>query len=84
VRLEYWQSVSAQNWSHQGSLKTLVPEVVEVTYGFDCCFVFKSGRMSEDLSPLQKLFILIYNGILKVKQYINNTVRILTVFPTTL
>lgn len=84
VRLEYWQSGSAQNCSHQGFLKALVSEVVEVTYGPDCWFAFKSGSMSEDLSPFQKLFILFYNGILKVKQCVNNTVRILTVFPTTL
>lgn len=53
VRLEYWQSGSAQNCSHRGFLKTSVSEVVEVTYGPDCWFPFKSGSMSEDLSPFQ-------------------------------
>lgn len=53
VRLEYWQSGSAQNCSHRGFLKTSVSEVVEVTYGPDCWFAFKSGSMSEDLSPFQ-------------------------------
>lgn len=57
----------------------MVSEVVEVTYRPDCWFAFKSGSMSEDLSPFQKLFILFYNGILKVKEYVNNAVHILTV-----
>lgn len=35
--------------------------------------------MPEDPSPFQKLFVLFYNGILKVKQYVNNAVQILTV-----
>lgn len=35
--------------------------------------------MSEDLSPFHKLFIVFYNGILKVKEYVNNIVHILTV-----
>lgn len=53
--------------------------MAEVTCRPDCWFTFKSGSMSEDPSPFQKLFILFYNGILKVKEYVNNIVHILTV-----
>lgn len=35
VRLDYWQSGSAQSCPHQDFLKTLVSEVVEVTHGPD-------------------------------------------------
>lgn len=47
-------------------------------------FTFKSGSVSEDLSHFQMLFILIYNGFLKVKQCVSNTVLILTAFLTSL
>lgn len=68
---------SERSCSHQGFPKTLLSEVVEVTYWPDCLFVFKSVSISEDLSPFWRLFLLFYSRILKakVKQYVNNTVH---------
>lgn len=76
-----WHSGSAQNCSHHEELG------VRGAWGHLhtwLLFRLKSGGMSEDLSHFQMLFILFYNGFLKVKHYVNNTVLILTAFPTSL
>lgn len=57
MRLESWQSGSAQNCSHQGFLKTLVV-TLEVTNGPDSWFAFKHVSMSGDLSLSEAVYFI--------------------------